>query len=97
MIHAVGPIWQGGSSGEPSLLASAYSSSLEQARTKGARSVAFPSISTGAYGYPLQEAARLALSTLSRELSSHGAPEEVVFVLFDANTLAAYREALGEL
>jgi O-acetyl-ADP-ribose deacetylase (regulator of RNase III) len=97
VIHAVGPVWRGGSSGEAGLLASAYRSSLERAREKGARSVAFPSLSTGAYGYPLAEAARVALATVKQDLESHGAPEDVTFVLFDAQTADAYRHALQKL
>jgi O-acetyl-ADP-ribose deacetylase (regulator of RNase III) len=97
VIHAVGPIWRGGSSGEAEILASAYTSSLEQARSSGARSVAFPSISTGAYGYPVSDAARVALSAVAGDLTAHRAPEEVVFVLFDTDTLRAYREALEQI
>jgi O-acetyl-ADP-ribose deacetylase (regulator of RNase III) len=97
VIHAVGPIWRGGSSGETELLTSAYASSLEQARSKQAKSVAFPSISTGAYGYPVMDAARVALSTVVKELRTHGAPEEVVFVLFDEHTFVAYSEVLEQM
>jgi O-acetyl-ADP-ribose deacetylase (regulator of RNase III) len=97
VIHAVGPVWRGGSSGETELLTSAYASSLEQARSKQAKSVAFPSISTGAYGYPVTDAARVALSTVVHELKTRGSPEEVIFVLFDDQTFLAYSEVLEQL
>jgi O-acetyl-ADP-ribose deacetylase (regulator of RNase III) len=96
VIHAVGPIWRGGEHGEPELLASAYRESLARAREIGARSVAFPSLSTGAYRYPVAQAARIALGTVLEELRTHGRPEEVVFVLFDEPTLRVYEEALKE-
>ena len=97
VIHAVGPIWQGGGAGEAALLASAYRASLELAETHGVRSLAFPSISTGAYGYPEPAAARIALGTVLAHLRGPSALEEVTFVLFSAQTLAAYQDALAEL
>ncbi len=99
VIHAVGPIWRGGSTGEPELLASAYRSSLARAAELGIRSVAFPSISTGIYGYPIDQAARVALSAVREYLESHpgGALEEALFVLFREADLRVYEEALTSI
>jgi O-acetyl-ADP-ribose deacetylase len=97
VIHAVGPVWHGGGRGEESTLAKAYFSSLQVAREEGLGSVALPSISTGAYGYPVDQAARVALNAVRRSLESgRGSLSEVRFVLFDAYTLAAYQAALQE-
>jgi O-acetyl-ADP-ribose deacetylase (regulator of RNase III) len=98
VIHTVGPRWRGGHAGEPETLASAYRSSLDVARDEGLRTVAFPSISTGAYGYPVAEAARVALRTCVDWIQSNpGALDEVRFVLFSAADLDTYRAALAEL
>lgn len=97
VIHTVGPIWRGGTRGEPETLASAYRESLLRAEEKRLRSVAFPSISTGAYGYPIDLAARTALGEVSGRLASGSSLEEVRFVLFSAEALETYEEALGEL
>jgi O-acetyl-ADP-ribose deacetylase (regulator of RNase III) len=97
VIHTVGPFWNGGSKGEAEILASAYRESLRIAVDNGIRTIAFPSISTGAYRYPVGQAARVALGTVRRFLENEGRLEEVRFVLFDARTLEAYREALGQL
>jgi len=97
IIHAVGPVWSGGEDGEPEKLASAYRASLARAREAGAGSVAFPSLSTGAYGYPVLAAARVALETVAEELKTHGHPLSVVFVLFDEGTLRAYETALADI
>ena len=99
VIHAVGPIWQGGSKGEPELLASAYRASLSRATELGIRSVAFPSISTGIYGYPIDRAARVALSAVQRYLESHpeGALEHVLFVLFRDADFRVYEAALTSI
>ncbi|MGD8278119.1 MAG: O-acetyl-ADP-ribose deacetylase [Gemmatimonadota bacterium] len=95
VIHAVGPIWAGGRSGEVVLLAAAYRNALEAAREAGARSVAFPSISTGAYGYPVTAAARTAIATvLEFARANAGAFDEIRFVLFSAGDLDAYADAL---
>lgn len=94
VIHAVGPVWQGGGAGEAELLASAYRSSLDEAARVGARSVAFPAISTGIYGYPLEEATAVAVATV-RAWDGEGI-DTVRFVCFDQATLEAYRGALGE-
>ena len=96
VIHAVGPIWRGGSAGEPDLLASAYRTSLDLAADEGCRSVAFPSISTGAYGYPVEEAAGVALRAVEDWIAERpDALESVTFVLFSADTLAAFERARG--
>ena len=92
IIHAVGPVWQGGDHGEPELLASAYRRSLEVADEIGARSVAFPAISTGIFGYPLDLATATAVEAV-RTADTH--VELVRFVCFDAATLAAYEYALS--
>ena len=94
VIHAVGPVWQGGSSGEPELLASAYRSSLRVADEHGLRSVVFPSISTGIYGYPVERAASVALGTVAEHLRGPTGLESVTFVLFSAADLATYATAL---
>jgi O-acetyl-ADP-ribose deacetylase (regulator of RNase III) len=94
VIHAVGPIWRGGSAGEAELLAAAYRTSLDLAASEGARSVSFPSISTGVYGYPVDRAAPLALSTVREWLDEHpDVLDEVTFVLFSAHSLAAFQRA----
>ncbi|MEM4643732.1 MAG: O-acetyl-ADP-ribose deacetylase, partial [Candidatus Bathyarchaeia archaeon] len=81
VIHTVGPVWRGGKSGEAELLAEAYRNSLKLAVSKGIKTIAFPSISTGAYGYPIDEASRIALSTVKDFLEKENGLEEVVFVL----------------
>jgi len=92
IIHAVGPVWHGGGDGEPALLASAYRRSLEVADEIGARSVAFPAISTGIFGYPLDLATATAVETVR---AADPQVELVRFVCFDAATLAAYERELG--
>jgi O-acetyl-ADP-ribose deacetylase (regulator of RNase III) len=97
VIHTVGPIWNGGQSREAQLLASAYRRSLEVAVQHQCQSVAFPSLSTGAYGYPVPLAAQTALHTVITFLEAHQQPTLVRFVLFDAATHAVYAEVLQEL
>ncbi len=97
VIHAVGPIWSGGGRGEANLLASAYRFSMRLAQDRVLSSVAFPSISTGAYGYPLDEAAHIALRTVVESLQHPGSVQTVTFVLFTQDTLRAYEEALGDI
>ena len=97
VIHAVGPVYYDGRSGEPETLASAYRRSLEIAAENGLRSVAFPSISTGAYGYPVEQAAPIALSTVIGYLQQHPELKLVRFVLYDTPTFDVYRQALQEL
>lgn len=94
VIHTVGPVYRRDGKQAPELLASAYRRSLEVASENGLKSVAFPSISTGAYGYPLDEAATIALKIVADFLKAHPEIELVRFVLFDSKTLAAYEEAL---
>ena len=91
VIHTVGPVWEGDHAGEPELLASCYRRCLEVADEVGARSVAFPAISTGAYGYPPADAAAVAVDSVR---SSPSAVEEVTFVAFDDRTLEFYRRLL---
>lgn len=94
VIHAVGPVWRGGTSGEAELLAGAYRESLRLAAAEGARSVSFPAISCGVYGYPIDDAARVALTTVEAWLREHPDPiETVTFVLFSADTLEAFERA----
>jgi O-acetyl-ADP-ribose deacetylase (regulator of RNase III) len=98
VIHAVGPVWRGGDQGEPELLASCYRNAMRIAAEHGCRSIAFPSISTGIYGYPVSLAATKAVATVASFLSSEPAyPSLVRFVLFDALTFATYAGALDEL
>jgi O-acetyl-ADP-ribose deacetylase len=95
VIHTVGPVWHGGGRGEADLLASCYRSSLQLAAEQRLRSVAFPSVSTGVYGYPVGRAAVVALDAVARFLRERAdAPDEVRFVLFDDTTFEAYRAAL---
>jgi O-acetyl-ADP-ribose deacetylase (regulator of RNase III) len=97
VIHAVAPRYQGGSQGEAGLLASAYESALEIASQADLKTVAFPSLGTGAYGYPVEDAARVALGTVVDFLGSHPQVERVRFVLFDEETLAVYQQVLMEV
>jgi O-acetyl-ADP-ribose deacetylase (regulator of RNase III) len=93
IIHAVGPVWHGGDAGEPDLLASAYRRSLAVADEIGARSVAFPAISTGIYGYPLDPATDIAVRTCS---DADTTVDLIRFVAFDAKTLITYQRCLGK-
>jgi O-acetyl-ADP-ribose deacetylase (regulator of RNase III) len=97
VIHTVGPVYKDGLHREPELLASCYRESLKLATAKGLKSVAFPSISTGAYGYPLVEAASIALKTVKAYLTEHPEIERVRFVLFGQAAYAAYEAALKAL
>jgi len=97
VIHAVGPVWSGGDRGEAELLAAAYRRCLELAVEHDCRSIAFPSLSTGAYPYPIDQAARVALQTAIDFLDQRAKPELVRFVLFDAVAYAAFATALEEL
>jgi O-acetyl-ADP-ribose deacetylase (regulator of RNase III) len=94
VFHAVGPIWQGGDAGEEQLLASVHRRAIELADEHGCRSLAFPAISTGAYGYPLHLAAPIAIAATQEALAAHPAVELVRFVFRDEATLAPYRAAL---
>jgi O-acetyl-ADP-ribose deacetylase len=93
VIHTVGPVYQGGTRGESRLLASAYRESLKLAHQKGIRSLAFPSLSTGAYGYPLEEAAQTAVKTVIDYIRENPVFNRVGFVLFGKEAFEAYRQA----
>lgn len=97
VIHTVGPVYKDGQSGEEKLLESAYRSSLALALKKGLKSIAFPSISTGAYGYPIKEAARVALNTVVGFTREHSGIESARFVLFSDKDLHTYEEALRDI
>jgi O-acetyl-ADP-ribose deacetylase len=94
VIHAVGPVWRGGSHGEADLLASCYRSSLALARDHGLKSVAFPAISCGAYGYPPQAAVPIAVRECSAFVAAGRLPERIIFACFDASMLDLYRAQL---
>jgi O-acetyl-ADP-ribose deacetylase (regulator of RNase III) len=94
VIHTVGPVWRGGSSSEAELLASCYRRSIELAASAGDARVAFPAISTGIYGYPLEEAALVAIGATREALSAHPSVEEARFWLFDDRAYAAFEAAL---
>jgi O-acetyl-ADP-ribose deacetylase len=94
VIHAVGPVWQGGDAGEAELLASCHRRSLEVADELGCRTVAFPAISTGVYGYPVELAAEIALGTTHEEVEKHPRIDEVRFVLFSDADYEAFRQNL---
>lgn len=96
VIHTPGPIWHGGKSGEDELLAGCYRNCLTIASELGCKTVAFPSISTGVYHFPVARAARIAVGTILQYLTAHSGIECVTMVCFDAVTLAAYQQALAE-
>ena len=96
VIHAVGPIWRGGATGEPEFLASAYRASFRLAAEVGATSVSYPSISTGVYAYPLRDAARIAIDTVRDLLETEpGSIQRVTFVLFSRDTYDVFEAALS--
>ncbi len=95
VIHTVGPVWHGGMKGEAELLASCYRESLELARKHKLASVAFPAISCGAYGYPLEDAARIAVTECARFAEKHSLPGRIVFACFDDTMLALYQAELA--
>jgi O-acetyl-ADP-ribose deacetylase (regulator of RNase III) len=97
IIHAVGPVYRAGDPSVPALLASAYRRSLEVAQENGLQNIAFPAISTGIYGYPLEEAATIALSTVCDFLATHPQITLARFVLYNAAAMAAFKAALHEL
>ncbi len=95
IIHTVGPVYQDGTKGEPALLASCYRRSLEVARKHAITSIAFPSISTGIFRYPLDEAADIAVTTIRAELAHPGSPARVVLCTFNPDSTNAIRAALS--
>jgi O-acetyl-ADP-ribose deacetylase (regulator of RNase III) len=94
VIHTVGPVWRGGNAGEERLLANCYRNSLALAATLGLRSIAFPAISTGIYGFPKPRACAIAVEETRRFLAADAKIERALFVCFDEETLAHYREEL---
>lgn len=97
VIHTVGPVWQGGKKKERELLQSCYKRSLQVAEENNIKTISFPSISTGAYRFPVEEASRIALETVISYLKGDTKIEEVIFVLFDKNTYQIYENTLKEL
>lgn len=93
VVHAVGPVWRGGNAGEAELLAGAYRAALRLANASGLRSIAFPAISTGIYGYPLEPATEVAVHAVRSELAAASTVQQVVFACFGPDVLAAYRHA----
>jgi O-acetyl-ADP-ribose deacetylase len=94
VIHTVGPVWRGGTGDEPQLLASCYRNSLSLALANGVRSIAFPAISCGAYGYPLEQATEIAVRETRRFLDDHDGIDRVIFACFGDDVAGAYRGAL---
>lgn len=97
VIHTVGPVWRGGGGGEPELLAGCYRNALRLARENGVRTIAFPAISTGVYGYSLAAAAGIAVSTVAESLAQAPEIALAIFCCFGTQTLDAYRAALAAL
>ena len=97
VIHTVGPVWHGGSKGEPKLLESAYRRCFEVAHQHGLKSIAFPAISAGVYGYPMREAAVIALSAAQTAIGTYSELERVLFVQFSAGAQQVYQEAASRL
>lgn len=97
MIHTVGPVWRDGTRGEETLLADAYKNSLNLAAEKGLKTIAFPNISTGIYGFPKDKAAAIAIKTTVEFLKNHPEIEKVVFVCFDGENFEIYHEKMGEI
>ena len=97
VIHTPGPVWHGGSRGEPELLASCYRSCLELASQNGCETVAFPSISTGVYHFPLEKASVIAMETIAAYLKEHEEIRQVSMVCFDEKTEGCYKAALSKL
>ena len=95
VIHTVGPVWHGGAQDEDELLANCYRNSLRLAIEKNARTIAFPAISTGVYGFPRERACRIAVKTVGDFLAQEGTIEKVIFACFDTRTAALYEQELG--
>lgn len=96
VIHTVGPVWQGGGSGEDAALASCYRQALELASRHGIRTIAFPAISTGVFGFPADQAAQVAVAAVRAYLGDRGLPEEVIFCCFSTEAAAAHHAALAK-
>lgn len=90
MIHTVGPVWHGGQANEAALLAACYRNSLQLAAEHGIKRIAFPAISTGVYGYPLDEATRIAINTVREVTEDAAMPQEVIFCCYSAHDFALY-------
>ena len=97
VIHTVGPIWRGGTMQEPELLAKCYQNSLKLALANDIKTICFPSISTGAYGYPIWKAGKIALSTVKEFIEKNNKLDEVIFVLFSQSDLETYQEVVKEV
>ena len=97
VIHTVGPVWHGGTHGEPELLANCYRRSFELAHAHGLKSIAFPAISAGIYGYPMEQACRIALTEAKAALTKYPEIEKVVFAVFNADALRAYQDTFGKI
>lgn len=97
IIHAVGPVWRGGAKGEMQLLASCYSTSLDLAAKNGVKTIAFPAISCGVYGYPVSQASMIAVKETANFLELHESIETVYFVCYDDATYEAYQQAISAL
>jgi len=97
VIHTVGPVWRGGASGEPGLLASCYRRSMELAAANGILTLAFPGISTGVYGYPIEPAARIAVDTVRSSLREFTGIRDVIFCCFSPDHLLIYQGVLGSV
>ncbi|MGK7245487.1 O-acetyl-ADP-ribose deacetylase [Buttiauxella agrestis] len=97
VIHAVGPVWQGGEKHEAQLLEQTYRNCLDLAAANSYRTIAFPAISTGAYGYPKDEAAKIAIDTVYRYIGLRPLPEQVIFVCFDDENTQIYQQLLAQL
>lgn len=95
IIHTVGPVWRGGQHGEPELLAACYRRSIKLAAEHGLETIAFPSISTGIYGYPIDSAAEVAVTTVRKSVEEHANIREVIFCCFSAGDLAIYEQVLS--
>lgn len=97
VIHTVGPVWRGGNHGEEELLASCYTNSLQLAKAKDCRRIAFPNISTGVYGYPKKQAAEVALSAVKSFLDDNDLPATIIFCCFDDENYAIYQQIIFDL
>jgi O-acetyl-ADP-ribose deacetylase (regulator of RNase III) len=94
VIHTVGPVWHGGNEGEPGILTSAYTNSLELAKENGVSSIAFPAISTGVYGYPKEQAAEIAYDAISSFLRANKTPSKVILIFFSDDDMKSFISAI---